>query len=93
MKPLNWKREALAALALVGFGLGVLPGLVYLVGQEILGDYEGTDGLATLYGAIVSSLLRGQLFAWILVLSPYVVILLFRLLVAVRRTRPGRRTA
>jgi len=93
VKPLNWKHEALAALALVGFGLGVLPGLVYLVGQEILGDYEGADGLATLYGAIVSALLRGQLFAWILVLSPYLVIVLVRLFAAVRRTRPGRRPA
>jgi len=80
-------------MLLIGFGLGILPALVYLVGQEMLGPYEGANGLATLYGGIVESLVGGQIATWILVLSPYLFILLVRLLLAVRRSRPGRPAA
>lgn len=93
MRPINWKREGFAALLLIVFGVAALPALVYLVGQEILGSYEGPDGLLSLYGAILESLVRGQIATWVLVLSPYLFILLIRLFVAVRRRRPGRRTA
>ena len=78
-------REILLALALLAFGLIVLPALVYIVGQLIIGAYD--DGLMGLYGAIAESLTAGNAFAWLLVLAPYLCIQLIRLLVFLRPAR------
>jgi hypothetical protein len=69
-------REALLALGLVAFGLIALPALVYLVGQRVVGEYS--EVMAGFYAAIGDALVAGNLFAWILVLSPYLCILLIR---------------
>jgi hypothetical protein len=80
-------REALLALGLVAFGLILLPALVYLVGQQVVGEYP--DGIGGLYAAVGDALMAGNPLAWILILSPYVTIQLLRLLL---RLRPSRRT-
>lgn len=79
-------KEMLIALALIAFGLICLPALVYLVGQRLLGDYEA--GLLGFYDATADALVAGNLYVWVLVLSPYATIQLFRLSLWIRRRRP-----
>ena len=78
-------REALLALALIAVGLILLPALVYLVGQRIVGAYA--DGMGGLYAATGDALISGNFFAWILVLSPWLCILLIRCLWWLRPSR------
>lgn len=79
-------RELRFFLLVGGFGIVVLPLLVYLVGALTLGPYEGGIGsfLAKLYGDFV----RLAPTAWLLLLGPYVLFWALRLL-----TRPLRRSA
>jgi len=85
MRPPRTLREALLALGLFAFGVIGLPALVYLVGLELVGEYEG--GMLGLYEAIAAALVSGNAFAWILVLSPYLSIQLFRFWLWLRRQR------
>jgi hypothetical protein len=71
-----WRREARIAVATIGFGLLVLPFGVYVVGQFLLGEYSG--GPLALAETIWLDLLSLRLPAWILVLSPYIIIQLAR---------------
>lgn len=83
----KWKSELVVFAVLFAFGLLALPALVYLVGLEVVGAYEGPDGIWSLYAAILAALARGAIAAWLLVLSPYVVIQLLRVLAALHRAR------
>jgi hypothetical protein len=79
-----WRRE-LAIFAVVGgFGLVVLPFLVYFAGAATLGPYEG--GLGTFLGKLYGDLIRLTPSALGLLLGPYVLFQGARLL-----TRPLRR--
>lgn len=80
-----FKFELVLAATLLCVGLIVLPVAVYWVGQFVVGEYENDGGILGLLGAIWSDLGRGRIPAWILVLSPYVVIQLLRLAKAVMR--------
>jgi len=75
----------LIALALLAFGLIALPALVYVVGQQVVGEYA--DGIAGLYSAIAAALKSGNLYAWILVLSPLLTVQLMRFWVRLKRSR------
>jgi len=75
---IRWKKEGILAVIWLGFGLLILPAAIYFVGQQIVGEYEAEGGLRHLTTAIWSGLLRGQVGSWILVLSPYLVIQLMR---------------
>jgi hypothetical protein len=81
--PSALRRELLLLLAGIGFGLAVLPFLIYLAGAATLGPYQGGIGafLAELYGD-VARLAPG---AWLLLLGPYALFQAVRLL-----TRPFR---
>ena len=81
----HWQREVAFAAGALAFGLLVLPPAIYFVGVRMLGDYEG-GGLMGLSEAIWADLLSLRLPAWLLVLSPYLVLLLAR---AVRRAMRG----
>jgi hypothetical protein len=78
-------KETVLALALLAFGLICLPALIYLVGQQLVGEYA--DGLVGLYEAIGGALFQGNWFAWILVLSPYITVQLLRFSFWLRRRR------
>jgi hypothetical protein len=80
----SWQREATIAAAALGFGLLVLPFAVYLVGIQLLGEYE--NGPMALAETIWLDLVSLRLSAWILVLSPYVTLLLVRWVRRVWRT-------
>lgn len=79
------KFEFALGAALLAFGLVALPIAVYWVGQIVIGEYESDAGLGGLIGAVWDGLGRGSIPAWILVLSPYVVIQLLRLALAALR--------
>lgn len=83
----RWKIEAWLTVFLLVFGLFGLPYAIYLVGQWLVEPYEGESGFLGLTGAIWAALGRGQITAWILVLSPYLVVQLIRLGARVWRAR------
>ena len=74
----RYKKELVLAGSLIGFGLIFLPFAVYIVGVEIVGPYEG-EGALGLFVSILGALGRGDWAAWILVLSPYLIVQLSRL--------------
>jgi hypothetical protein len=84
----RFKNELLLLGILLGFGLFLLPLVVYLVGVEIVGPYEGEGGAFGLLASILTALARGNWAAWVLTLSPYLIFLLTRLTVrTLRRPR------
>ena len=85
MKPPRTVKETLLALALLAFGLFCLPALIFLVGQQLVGEYE--NGLLGLYEAIADALIAGNGFAWTLIFSPYITVQLIRLSLWLRRQR------
>lgn len=74
----TWQRELSIAAALLAFGLIALPFAVYVVGQRLLGEYEGAGALG-LAESIWLDLLALHPLTWLLVLTPYLVVQLARL--------------
>jgi hypothetical protein len=78
---LQWlRREGLVLAGLGGFGLLILPALIYLVGQQLLGEYRPGATMATFYADLYSQLGAFSPWAWVLVLGPWLAIQLLRLL-------------
>jgi hypothetical protein len=75
---INWQRELAIAAGLLAVGLLALPFAVYVVGQQMLGEYGDGAGPLALAENIWLDLLSLRLPAWILVLSPYLTIQLAR---------------
>ena len=73
------RKQTLIAMMLLGFGLLPLPVMVYWVGTQVVGPYEAEGGLWALVGNVWGDLTSGNPLAWILVLSPYLIIQLLRL--------------
>jgi hypothetical protein len=83
-----WKRElAIAAVLVLGFGLLILPFAIYWVGTQIIGEYAPDGDAFTLAERIWTDLLALDPFTWVLVASPYVVVLLARLVRRLWRSR------
>jgi hypothetical protein len=85
MPAARWKTELLILSGLLAFGLLVLPIAVYWVGEKVIGEYASDEGLWGLLTAVWSGVAHGAPMAWILVLSPYVVVQLLRLAWALRK--------
>lgn len=81
------KREFLLALWLVGFGLFALPPAVYWVGQQVVGEYTGENGVWGLTLDLWSGVVSANPTALLLVLSPYLIIQTLRLSRRLRRRR------
>ncbi|NGX15402.1 hypothetical protein [Wenzhouxiangella sp. XN24] len=78
---MDWlRREALLLAIFGGFGLFVLPALVFLVGQQLLGPYRPDGGMGTFYGDLYGHLASGSPWPWLLVTGPWLTIQLLRLL-------------
>jgi hypothetical protein len=71
------KRESVTLLALLLLGLLVLPVAAYFVGGRVFGAYEG-DGLSGFLGGLMGRLAGGSGWAWFLVLSPLLIVLVVR---------------
>jgi hypothetical protein len=78
------RREMTYLLLIGGFGLLVLPFLVYLAGVLTLGPYDG--GLPAFLASLYMALLRLEPSAWLLLAGPYLMFWPMRVL-----TRPLRR--
>ncbi len=79
-----WRRELGFVGLLLGFGLLLMPFLIYLAGVLTLGPYEG--GLLAFLGSLMGAVLTARPSAWLLVAGPYLLFTAIRLL-----TRPLRR--
>ena len=84
--PAFWRRELGFLALLLGFGLLVMPFLIYLAGVLTLGPYEG--GLLAFLGSLLLAFFTATPSAWLLVAGPYLMFTAVRLL-----TRPLRRGA
>ena len=82
----SWRRELRIGAAWLGFGLLVMPFLIYLAGVLTLGPYEA--GLLAFLGSLLAAFFTAKPSAWLLVLGPYLLFTSIRLL-----TRPLRRPA
>ena len=65
-------KELALLLSLVLFGLVLLPICVFFVGKQVFGDY-GPSGLSGFFNSLGSKIRDGNLAAWFLILSPYLV--------------------
>ncbi|MCC7198590.1 MAG: hypothetical protein IT483_03685 [Gammaproteobacteria bacterium] len=83
-KRLDPRRELRFFAFAGGFGLLVLPFLVYLAGLLSLGPYEG--GLLRFLGSLYGAFLRLEPTVWLLLLGPWLMLTLLRF-----TTRPLRR--
>lgn len=79
-----WRRELDFAALWLGFGLLVMPFLIYLAGVLTLGPYEG--GLLSFLGSLLGAFFTATPSAWLLVFAPYLLFTIVRLI-----TRPLRR--
>ena len=72
----SWRlrRTAIIAALMLLTGFLILPIAVYVFGQQVVGPYEGDGGLGTFLWSIYSGLANGAFAAWILVLSPALVV-------------------
>lgn len=83
------RKELLIFGALLVFGALVLPFCIYIVGQNIIGEYAPDAGAFALVRAIWADLGRFSIPAWLLVLSPWGVIVLLRLAAGIWRGGAG----
>lgn len=74
------RRELLLFACLAGFGLLVLPTLVYAVGVFLLGEYRPGATVGGFYADLYAELAAPALWAWLLVLGPWLGIQWLRLL-------------
>lgn len=74
------RREGILLAICGGFGLLALPGLVYLVGQRLLGEYRPDAGIGTFYADLYGYLVAFSVWAWLLVLGPWLAVQFLRLL-------------
>lgn len=72
-------REALVAGGALVLGLGIMPLLIELAGTSTLGPYEH-GGMGQLYGSIFRTLPSGSPASWTVVLGPYGLYLLWKVL-------------
>lgn len=76
-----WIVELIAACAALAVGAALMPVLIFYVGLATLGRYEGAS-LGALFSSVFGGLKEPSLAAWLVVLGPYLLYLLFRALKA-----------
>lgn len=79
------KKEAALFAGLFFFGLAILPIAIWFVGKSLFGAYDGA-GYGTFFGALSGKIRAGDLAAWFLVLSPWLVWQCLRLMALGWRT-------
>ena len=76
----RWRKEAVLAIGCIAVGLLILPALIYLVGIQILGTYGGGPHIGSFYGDFLRNLGAGVVRTWFIVLAPYLLLSLLRLI-------------
>jgi hypothetical protein len=74
------RRELIIAATCLLIGLAILPALIYLVGTFLLGAYGGGPHIGSFFGDFFRNLLSGALRTWFIVLAPYFLLWLLRLI-------------
>jgi hypothetical protein len=74
-----WAVELGAAVACLGIGVALMPVAIFYTGVAALGRYEGAS-LGHLYSSIFTGIGAGSSAAWVVILGPYGLYLLFKLL-------------
>lgn len=77
---IDWRRETAIVAGALLVGLVLLPLAIWSVGQAFIGPYEGGDGALALAEKLWLDALALEPTAWLLVLSPYALAQLCRLL-------------
>ena len=72
-------REALLFVGLAIAGVVLLPLGVFFVGDAVFGSYGG-NGFGEFFEVLLRKLGRADRFAWLLVLSPYIVVQVLRIM-------------
>lgn len=73
------KNEAALFTGLLFFGLVLLPVAIWFVGKAVFGAYGGM-GYGDFFGTLIGKIRGGDLVAWFLVLSPWLVLQIGRLM-------------
>ena len=68
-------------MMLVLVSLIIVPVCGYLVGGLIVGPYEGSGGLPGYLGQIISRAFSGERSAWILMLTPAIIVSIWSILI------------
>jgi hypothetical protein len=74
-----WAVELVAAVVCLGIGVALMPMAIFYTGAAALGRYEGAS-LGHLYSSVFTGIGAGSCAAWVVVLGPYGLYLLFKLL-------------
>lgn len=74
-----WAIEIAAAAFCLAIGAGLMPVLIFYAGAATLGKYDGAS-LEKLFSSIYDGLGRSSLPAWTVLLGPYALYLLFKVL-------------
>lgn len=77
-------KEAALFFGLLFVGLVLLPIGIYLLGQDVFGEYGGR-GFGEFFGTLSGKIRHGEPVAWFLVGSPYLAWQLLRLMIAAWR--------
>ena len=72
-------REAALFLGLFFAGFVLMPIAIYLLGGKLLGDYGGS-GYGEFFGTLSGRIRGGDRVAWLLVISPYLAVMILRLM-------------
>jgi hypothetical protein len=83
-----WAVELGAAVACLSLGVVLMPIAIFYTGVAALGRYEGAS-LGHLYSSIFAGVGAGSSAAWVVILGPYGLYLLFKLLRAWWRAGPS----
>lgn len=68
-----------AAIGCLVIGVGLMPAAIFYTGAATLGRYEGAS-IGRLYSSVFTGIGGGSAAAWIVILGPYGLYLLFRVL-------------
>ena len=86
------RKETGLLIAFLFLGLIVMPVAIYVVGQNIFGEYGG-QGYGQFFGELSGRIRSGDRVAWFLVLSPYLGWQTLRLMLFGWRLTSGRKTS
>jgi len=71
---ISWRSRIVTVVSHLLCGFGLLPVLVFVSGEALVGPYQGTAGLASFLGSIYGGLAEFQPGAWILVTTPSIIV-------------------
>jgi hypothetical protein len=74
-----WAVEVAAAVVCLLIGVALMPGAIFYTGAAALGKYEGAS-VGHLYSSVFTGIGAGSAAAWVVVLGPYGLYLLFKVL-------------